>query len=242
MGKKVIGSPARSRTDFRGIGVIIPAAGAGSRLGGLVKPLVDVNGSVLLARILGLFRELTDVKKICIAVPKTAFRRFEDVVQALKMENLTVIVEGGDKRAISVRNAYEQLRTHITEKDLVCIHDAARPLLSKSDLDSVIDAGWKYGAAFLAAKIKDTLKVVDEKNFCERTIDRSSIYGAQTPQVMLSKLLSKAYKTVRNISEATDEITLMEKIGVKALAVEPRHLNPKLTTHEDLELIKRLIS
>lgn len=74
------------------------------------------------------------------------------------------------------------------------------------------------------------------------TIDRSRVYAAQTPQVMKAGLLSRAYKTVTNISDITDEIMLMEKIGVKAFVVEPHHLNLKLTTPEDLELIKKLIS
>lgn len=226
----------------KGIGVIIPAAGAGNRLGGLSKPLVEVGGYPLISRILNLFRELRGVKKICLAVPKIAINSFNEILQSSESVELAEIVEGGEERSASVRNAYMCLQNYVNEDDLVCVHDAARPLLTKSDLDSVIAAGWKYGAAFLASKVKDTLKLVDDKNFCVKTVDRSSIYGAQTPQVMLSKFLSQAYKDVSGLSNVTDEIMLMEKISVKAFVVEPKNLNLKLTTPEDLELIRRLIS
>ncbi len=226
----------------RGIGVIIPAAGAGNRLGSVSKPLVEIAGRPIIARILSLFRGLPGVKKICLAVPKATIHNFEEIVRLLELDELTAIVEGGEERAISVRNAFERLQEYITNDDLICIHDAARPLLAKPDLDSVIDAGWKYGAAFLAAKIKDTLKLVDDENFVRKTIDRSGVYGAQTPQVMLSKYLLRAYETMGDLSGVTDEILLMEKIGVKAFVVEPKQPNLKLTTPEDLEMIKKLIS
>jgi 2-C-methyl-D-erythritol 4-phosphate cytidylyltransferase len=226
----------------KGIGVIIPAAGAGNRLGRVSKPLIEMGGRPLISRILDLFRKLRGLKKIYLAVPGEAIHMFAEIVKAMELNGLVEIVEGGEMRAISVRNAYEKLRGHINDDDLVCVHDAARPLLSESDLDSVIAAGWKYGAAFLALKAKDTLKFVDAEHFCTRTIDRSNIYCAQTPQVMLSRFLSQAYKTSLDISKATDEIMLLEGAGVKVFVVEPEHLNLKLTTPEDLELIKKLIS
>ncbi len=224
------------------IGVIIPAAGAGTRLGGVSKPLIELGGQPLIGRLLNMFTELKQVGKICVAVSQIDIIRFREIIQSLKLQELVQIIEGGIERPLSVKKAFDSLADHINEDDLVCIHDAARPLLSKSDLEEVIDAGWKHDAAFLAVKVKDTLKVVDDKNFCVSTIDRSKVYAAQTPQVMKAGLLSRAYKTVTNIYGVTDEIMLMERIGVKAFVVEPCHLNLKVTTPEDLELVKKLIS
>ncbi len=116
------------------------------------------------------------------------------------------------------------------------------PYYRSQDLEKVIEAGWIHDATFLAARVKDTLKIVDDKNFCVSTIDRSKIYAAQTPQIFKAGALSRAYETVANLSGITDEIMLMEKIGVKAFIVEPKHLNLKLTTPEDLELIEKLMS
>jgi 2-C-methyl-D-erythritol 4-phosphate cytidylyltransferase len=226
----------------KGIGVIIPAAGAGTRLGGVSKPLIEIGGQPVISRILTLFSELDGVKKICLAVPKSTLNKFRQIVLARKMSAMVEIVEGGDERSISVRKAYEFLKGHVAEDDLICVHDAARPLLSEQDLNSVVAAGWKYGAAFLATKIKDTLKFVDSDGFAQNTIDRSNVYGAQTPQVMLSRFLSKAYASVRILSDITDETMLMEKIGVKSFVVESKHLNFKLTTPQDLALLKKLTS
>lgn len=224
------------------IGVIIPAAGAGKRLGGISKPLVEVGGKPVILRLLTLFAHLRNVTRICVAVPPAGITDFRQVAESSGFPELIEIMEGGVERPLSVRIAFHALEAHLSDDDLVCIHDAARPLLSESDLDRVIKAGWEHGAALLASRVKDTLKVVDDKGFCASTIDRSRVFAAQTPQVMKSGFLRKAYGKVADYTAVTDEIMLMEKIGVKAFIVEPRHLNLKLTTPEDLELIKKLIS
>jgi len=224
------------------IGVIIPAAGAGSRLGGVSKPLIEIGGQTLIGRLLEMFAGLNQVKRICVAVPQSNVIPFRKIVGSLQLQKLVEIVEGGTRRAFSVKNCFDFISGELKGEDLVCIHDAARPLLSKSDLERVIDAGWKDNVAFLAAKVKDTLKVVDEENQCVSTIDRSKVFAAQTPQVIKAELLARAYKTTKDISGLTDEIMLMEKIGIKARVIEPNHLNLKLTTLEDLELIRKLIS
>lgn len=223
------------------IGVIIPAAGAGKRLGGVSKPLLEVGGKPIILRLLSLFSELDHVARICVAVPKAGITEFKKVPQLADYRGLVEFVEGGTERALSVRNAYESISSVISDDDLVCIHDAARPLLSPDDLERVIEAAWKHKAAFLASKVKDTLKAVDEDGFCVSTVDRRTLFAAQTPQVMISEFLKRAYRDVSDCSGLTDEIMLMEKIGVRAYVVEPRHLNFKVTTSDDLDLLKKII-
>ncbi len=226
----------------RRIGVIIPAAGAGKRLGGVSKPLIEIGGKPVILRLIGLFAGLPDVHRVCIAVPSVGVADFNRVIETSGFRELTEIVEGGAERPQSVRNAFMSIRRLLSDDDLVCIHDAARPLLSGEDLNGVVAAAWEHGAALLASKVKDTLKVVNAGSFCESTIDRSKIFAAQTPQVMRAGLLSKAYGNVEDLSDVTDEIMLMERIGVKAFVVEPRHPNLKITTSEDLDLLRKIIS
>ncbi len=223
------------------IGVIIPAAGSGTRLGGVSKPLIEIDGRPAIIRLLALFSGLREVSRICVAVPKGNIQQYSDVIMTEFPDNVD-IVEGGTERPYSVRNAYHFLSSRISEDDLVCIHDAARPLLAKGDLERVINEAWKSGAAFLASRLKDTLKVADDDNFCVSTIDRSRVFGAQTPQVMKSAFLKRAYFEIENLSGLTDEIMLMERIGVKARIVESQHPNFKVTTADDLQLLKKLIS
>ncbi len=225
-----------------GIGVILPAAGAGRRLGGVSKPLIEIGGEPVIRRLLKLFERLQGIKQICLAVPKAEMSAFERAMQPMEFQSFTTIVEGGTERQLSVRNAFQSLKEKLNNDDLVCIHDAARPLLSSEDLDKVISAGWKFGAAFLAAPVKDTLKKVDENNFCESTVDRSGLFAAQTPQVMTAGLLGRAYREISDLTGVTDEMTLLERIGVKSFVVEPSHINPKITTPDDLELLLRLTS
>ena len=224
------------------VGVIIPAAVAGRRLGGVSKPLIEVGGKPIILRLLALFGQSENVSGIFVAVPGAGMAEFRAMVKSAGFRVRIEVVEGGAERPLSVRNAFEALRPSLSEEDLVCIHDAARPLLSKEDLERVIDAAWQHGAAFLASRVKDTLKAVDEDGFCTYTIDRTSVFAAQTPQVMKAGLLRKAYEEVADCSHLTDEIMLMEKIGVRAFVVEPRHLNFKVTTSEDLDLLKKIVS
>jgi 2-C-methyl-D-erythritol 4-phosphate cytidylyltransferase len=222
------------------VGVIIPAAGAGKRLGGISKPLIEIGGKPIILGLLQLFSSLPHVARICVAVPKESMASFEEIVARTEHEKLIEIVPGGPERPLSVRNAFESIKAILSGEDLVCIHDAARPLLSEEDLKRVVKAGWEHGAAFLASKVKDTLKTVDESGYCTSTIDRSGVYAAQTPQVMKSRFLSEAYEKVGDCSDLTDETMLMERIGIKSFVVEPNHFNFKITTSEDLELYKRL--
>lgn len=223
------------------IGVIIPAAGAGKRLGGVSKPLIEVGGKPVILRLLALFSRLESVTSICIAAPENSLDHFRSIVSSADHRPPIDIVEGGAERPLSVLNAFRSIQEGLSDDDLVCIHDAARPLLSKEDLECVIDAAWTHDAAFLAARVKDTLKLVDEKGFSISTIDRSGVFAAQTPQVIKTGLLREAYRKVKDFSRITDEIMLMEETGVKAFVVEPRHLNFKITTAEDLDLLKKLV-
>lgn len=224
------------------VGVIIPAAGAGKRLGGVSKPLLEVNGRPILLRLLSVFAHRQDISRVCIAVPRGAIKSFRYVVERSDMSQVTDIIEGGAERPLSVRNGFNKLVSHLSDDDLVCIHDAARPLLSEEDLDNVVGGAKKHGAAFLASKVKDTLKIVDEDGFCVSTLDRSNVFAAQTPQVMKAGFLKEAYNRVSDYSTATDEVMLLERINVKAFVVMPRSVNFKITTSEDVDLLRRLIS
>ncbi len=226
----------------KNIGVIIPAAGAGKRLGGISKPLIEVDGNPVIHRILALFSELENVTGICLAVPGNSLAEYRSIVKLANYRSPIEIVEGGSERSLSVQNAFVTIQQGLSDDDVVCIHDAARPLLSKEDLERVIDAAWTHDAAFLASRVKDTLKHVDERGFSISTIDRAMVFAAQTPQVIKAGLLKDAYRKVKDLSGKTDEIMLLEEMSIKAFVVESRHPNFKITTYEDLALLKKMVS
>jgi len=119
--------------------------------------------------------------------------------------------------------------------DFVCIHDSARPLLTEKLLQSVLASGITYGAAALATPAKNTIKEVDSLGFVKKTLDRSTLWEMQTPQVLSADLLRKGieYAEKANIV-ATDDVALAEWLGIPTKIVPSSERNIKITTPDDL--------
>jgi 2-C-methyl-D-erythritol 4-phosphate cytidylyltransferase len=145
------------------------------------------------------------------------------------------LVAGGATRSASVRRGFQALGAD--PGDLVCIHDAARPLITAAEIESVLAAARSSGAATAATPIVDTVKRVEGERIVA-TIDREGLYAAGTPQAFRADLLSRAFETGR---EATDEAGLLEALGVVVTAVPVSRWNLKITTPEDLELAEALL-
>ncbi len=150
-------------------------------------------------------------------------------------------VEGGATRWRSVRLAFDSLACDT--EDLVAIHDAARPALSRADLKRVVTAGEEHGAAVLGRSLSDTLKLVSSGRI-EATVDRRGLFRAETPQVFRWDLLSRAFALADEADgAATDESALVERLdGVSIHAVEALDPNPKLTVPGDLPLLEALLA
>ena len=150
-------------------------------------------------------------------------------------------VEGGSTRWRSVRQAFDSLACDAD--DLVAIHDAARPALSRADLTRVVAAGEEHGAAVLGRSLSDTLKRVSSGRI-EATVDRRGLFRAETPQVFRWDLLSRAFALADEADGTpTDESSLVERLdGVSIHAVEALDPNPKLTVPGDLPLLEALLA
>jgi 2-C-methyl-D-erythritol 4-phosphate cytidylyltransferase len=157
-----------------------------------------------------------------------------------------VTVDGGATRAESVANALAAVRT-----DLVAIHDAARPLLTPELLDDLVAelvANPDADAIIAAAPVTDTVKKVrrtlgtsegpNVRHVIADTLDRSELWGAQTPQVFRTEALRKALKSH---DSATDEAMLIEAAGGTVLVHDPGVANLKVTTPVDLRVAELLL-
>jgi len=210
--------------------LVIPAAGAGTRLGhGGPKALVPILGHSILSWTLGAF-EGARFDRAVIAAPADRLRDFERVVGGR-----AALVAGGATRSASVRAGFQALGAR--GDDLVCIHDAARPLIAPEEIGRVLAAARTTGAATAATPIVDTVKRVESERIVA-TIDREGLYAAGTPQAFRADLLARAFETGR---EATDEAGLLEILGVPVQAVPVSRWNIKITTPEDLELVEALL-
>ncbi len=165
------------------------------------------------------------VTTVVVAVPAGHPHGLQDVV----------IVDGGATRAESVAKALSAVDT-----ELVAIHDAARPLLTPElidDLVAALVADPDADAIIAAAPVTDTVKKVDEERIVA-TLDRSELWGAQTPQVFRTEALRKALRRAHTV---TDEAMLIEAAGGKVLVHDPGILNLKVTTPVDLRVAELLL-
>jgi 2-C-methyl-D-erythritol 4-phosphate cytidylyltransferase len=145
------------------------------------------------------------------------------------------LVEGGEERFHSVWNA---LQTHqIQQTDIVFIHDAVRPFVSKNLMIRIYENVLKYNAVAPGVKIKDTVKEIDNDSFIIHTIDREKLVAIQTPQAYKTTLLTEAYKkALQDGKTFTDEAGILEYYGERVKLVEGDEKNIKITTPDDLIL------
>jgi 2-C-methyl-D-erythritol 4-phosphate cytidylyltransferase len=217
------------------IGVVIAAAGAGTRLGaGRPKALLPLGGEPLLRHSLRALLGHPLIGPIAAAVPDPA-----EVSAALgEMDRRVRLVRGGRTRQESVRAALESL----PETDLVLVHDAARPFVDRGLVDAVIEAALRHGAAVPVVPVADTLKRLAPGGVVERTLERGDLVLAQTPQGFRGDLLRRAHAAAaRAGEEGTDDAVLVERLGEPVAVVEGFATNLKITSRDDLALAEAIL-
>ena len=222
---------------------VIVAAGTSRRCDGPVpKQFRDIYGRPLLSWTISRFEAARSVDQIVVVVPENSLLfTTQRVIGPYHYRKVTKVVAGGATRRISVRNGLEALPV---STDVVVIHDGVRPLIAPSDIDRVVKTGRQERAAIIAVKATDTVKHVKEE-FILSTLDRDSLYLAQTPQVFQYDLIMTAHRELRDAErggEYTDDASMIEARGFKVKIVEPTGLNLKVTTHHDLALVRALLA
>ena len=155
-------------------------------------------------------------------------------------------VVGGDSRTQSVRHALDRVRDVAGGEEFVLVHDAARPCLGYADLDNLITTGLaSEGGVILATPVCDTVKQVRESAGgweVDRTLDRSLMWKALTPQMFRMEVLHEALQfCIENDREVTDDASAVEAIGVHVKIIEGRSDNIKITRPEDLRLAETIL-
>jgi 2-C-methyl-D-erythritol 4-phosphate cytidylyltransferase len=230
------------------VAAIICAAGPGTRFGGKRrKQFVDVAGRAAFLRSVELFSNREDVKQILLGIPQ----QDEEIVTIRWGANLslfnTKVFIGGTTRFETVNIALKMVKDDI---DLVAIHDAARCCVTAKWIDEVIKAAEKSGAAILACPVTATLKEVKD-GVIVKTVDRTALYEAQTPQVFRTAILKKAHEAAlrqgsgqadkTNAEKISDDALLVEAIGEKVSIVEADSSNIKITHQSDIAIAEAII-
>jgi 2-C-methyl-D-erythritol 4-phosphate cytidylyltransferase/2-C-methyl-D-erythritol 2,4-cyclodiphosphate synthase len=218
------------------ISALIPAAGRGKRFGSdKNKVLVEALGRPIIAYTLQAFQACGAVDEIVLVVGEADVPLFEDVVQTFgPFDKLSAVIPGGEERGDSVRRGLEAV-----SKDIVAIHDGARPLVTEETILATIEGAREFGAAVAAVPVVDTIKQADQEGFVAATLDRSSLYHIQTPQTFLTRDIRKAYDwaETQGIS-ATDDAALYEKTVGKVKLVPGSYDNIKVTGPQDLQTVE----
>ena len=227
------------------VSVILPAAGRGKRMkAGINKVFLELMGEPILCHTLRAFAALPEVQELIVVTGR-------DEVEPLRrlLANRTVlgsaedsksikVVEGGSERQYSVWNG---LKASSAESDVVLVHDAARPLVSRATIEAVIEAARQYGAAIAAVPEKNTVKVVED-GCVTATPDRAKLWAVQTPQGFSRSLLVAANeKAEADGFLGTDDASLVERYGAKVHVVMDSYENIKVTTPEDLVVAEALL-
>ncbi|MCJ7729158.1 MAG: 2-C-methyl-D-erythritol 4-phosphate cytidylyltransferase [Sedimentisphaerales bacterium] len=222
------------------IAVIICAAGPASRFGGKrKKQFVDVAGRAVFLRSLEVFANRDDVKQILLGIAQDD----EEIVSIkwganLKFFNVKLFY-GGYERFDTINKGLKLVKD---DMDLIAVHDASRCCLTAELTDKVITAAAKSGAAIPACPVAATIKEVRD-GIIIRTVDRSALYEAQTPQIFEAKLLKKAYENLKNVDEKkiSDDSQLVEAMGHKVTIVESDSSNIKITRQSDIAIAEAII-
>jgi 2-C-methyl-D-erythritol 4-phosphate cytidylyltransferase len=213
---------------------LIVAAGRGERLGsGRPKALVTLCGSPMLHWSVAALRAVPAVRRIVVALPAGELSAAPEG---------TIAVAGGVQRSHSVRAALAACG----DGDPVIVHDAARPLATPQLFEQALRELEQHeaDAVIAAAPVADTIKEVSgDGRTVVRTLDRSSLWAVQTPQVFRRQALQAALSAAdAELAQATDDAWLVERMGgvVRIVAADPGNL--KITTREDLRIAEFLLN
>ena len=218
---------------------IIPAGGLGKRMGtGTPKQFVCLAGIPLLVHTVRAFEQVAEISAIIVAVPMDYLPLTRQLAAQYGLAKVKVVA-GGALRQDSVQAGLAQVPP---ECDFVAVHDGARPLISPALIRACLSAAEKTGAAMAAIPVKDTIKEVAADQTIVRTIDRKTLWQAQTPQVVRTATLKQAFAAAAEKSFiGTDEASFLELIKVPMSVVEGSEQNIKITRPDDLLIAEAIL-
>ena len=224
------------------IGVIIPAGGSGSRMGGVYKPLEMLCGKPMLCYSLETFENCDDVDFVVVSAKDDKISEIEKLCREYSFSKVKVVVKGGADRQKSVENAFRCGLFDDEKIGYVAIHDAARPMFDENMAEKVFAMAKKMGNAVCACKVRDTIKKTDDNNVVCGDVDRDSLWLIQTPQVFDKKLYEKALDYANEIGfVATDDSSLVKNLGEKVYLCETPSYNFKVTYPEDIFMAEAVL-
>ena len=218
------------------LGVVVVAAGRSTRMEGTDKTFAVVQGAPLIVHTLRRLSASDTVDRIALVVASDAVPVAQALVSEFGVAKVVSVCAGGARRQDSV---YAGL-VALGECRWVAVHDGARPCVSEDLLARGLEAARSTGAAIAAVPVKDTIKVVGAGQTIVETLDRSTLWAAQTPQVFDRRLLMDAHHN--STGDFTDDAAMVEAAGHSVNVFWGSYDNLKVTTPEDLTIVSQIIA
>lgn len=214
------------------------AGGVGNRMKSeLPKQFIEVMGKPIISYTVNALSKSDAIDEIIIVTLPNYLVYCGDMVKEFGFDKVTKIVSGGATRQESVRNGLREISDDV---DIVAIHDGARPLIDGKIISECVENAIEYGCSAPGVKIKDTVKASTDDCFIERTVNREKLWLIQTPQVFRKEIICSLHSGSAT-DDATDDCSLAEKAGYKVKIVEGSYENIKITTPQDIYIMKGLL-
>ena len=225
---------------------LVLAAGSGSRMNNLNEPkqFVLVNDKPLFIYSVEAFQNNPRIDAIVIATNKERIDQVKEYCQKYNLTKVKSVIKGGETRQASVYNGLKEIGQLIeSKKDLVLIHDSARPLVAQKIIDDNISLCEQYGAVDTVIPANDTIIKSKDDEKVDEILNRKELYQTQTPQTFRYDIIKKAHDMalVNTIPNVTDDCRLVMHFGTEVHFAQGDKMNFKVTTMEDLEMFKAIV-
>lgn len=222
----------------KNVGVIILAGGKGKRMkAAMPKQFLPLLGKPVFLRSLDVFQSMTGVVSSIVIVLDESYR--EDFAAVVAADPRIRWADPGAERQDSVFNGLQRVPDACS---VVAIHDAARPLVTVDEITRCVQDAMSHGAAVLGVPMKATVKESEDGAFVLRTVTRSRLWEIHTPQVASKALFLRGFAKVRAENlEVTDDVSVIEALGLPVRLTLGEYTNIKLTTPDDLSVAEQIL-
>ena len=224
----------RKKTLPKSCSAVVVAAGSARRMEGIDKILTNLGELPVLVHTLYAFQDCDCFDEVIVVTREDLLVTVGDLCRHYGLDKVKKVVVGGQERTHSVRNGLREVKA---DAQLIAIHDGARPLVTQKILEKTVLRAGIDGAAAPAIPVTDTIKQVNKEMQTTGTVDRSSLFAVQTPQIFQAGLIKAAVeKAIEDGEVLTDDCACVERLGMKVTLTEGSKENIKITTPFDLML------
>lgn len=221
---------------------IVLAAGRGKRMGeDINKQFMDLCGKPVLAHTLLAFENCSAIKGIVVVSHESEIEECANIAKKYCISKVVSIIKGGRERQDSVLNGLYEIKEKYN-CHIVSIHDGARPLVTPEIVEKGIDLANIHGGSYCSVKPKNTIKMLKDDLGSAITLDRDRLLEVQTPQSFNFSLILESHEKLKEEGlMVTDDTSVFEHYGYKAVSYDGTYENIKITTPLDMILASEII-